>query len=225
VAYSRDSRDKAGASADREYARRRSAREERARRRFGKVGVVANRLAGDPQHVRSWKKGAEGERHVAKRLEKLLNGGSVQLLHDRRVPGSVANIDHLSVGPAGVMVIDAKNLKGKIEVRRRGGLFSKRVEELRVGGWNKNKLIDGVERQISVVQGVLDAAGFTGVAVNGALCIASGENLPFFGGLKVRGIRIDGCRRIAKLARQSGPLETGQIDRISEALDRALKPA
>ena len=54
---------------------------------------------------------------MAKALE---DTKDVWTLHDRRVPGTRGNIDHIVVGPAGVFVIDAKNYQGKIEVRNRG---------------------------------------------------------------------------------------------------------
>src|SRR4051812_3440931 len=90
-----------GGSASREYQRRRLQREERARARLGRLGVAITRLSAEPQHVSSWKTGAEGERRVAQRLAKHLDKTDVVLLHDRRLPGRRANIDHLAVGPAG----------------------------------------------------------------------------------------------------------------------------
>lgn len=42
------------------------------------------------------------------------------MLHDRRVPDTRGNIDHIIVAPAGVFVVDAKNHKGKIGIRDRG---------------------------------------------------------------------------------------------------------
>ncbi len=42
------------------------------------------------------------------------------VLHDRRIPGSKANIDHIVVGPAGVFAIDTKRYTGKIERRDHG---------------------------------------------------------------------------------------------------------
>ena len=47
--------------------------------------------------------GAEGEERVARDLEKRC-GSDVVFLHDRRVPRSRANIDHLLVAPSGVWV-------------------------------------------------------------------------------------------------------------------------
>ncbi len=40
------------------------------------------------------------------------------MLHDRRIPGSRANIDHIAIATSGVWVIDAKRYKGKVQVSR-----------------------------------------------------------------------------------------------------------
>jgi hypothetical protein len=48
----------------------------------------------------AWQRGAEGERHVARLLEPLVQAGW-GFSHDLRVPGSKANVDHVVVGPPG----------------------------------------------------------------------------------------------------------------------------
>ena len=58
-----------------------------------------------------------GRARVASRLEALLDPAEVVLLHDRRIPRSRANIDHIAVAPSGVTVVDAKAVKGKVRVR------------------------------------------------------------------------------------------------------------
>jgi Nuclease-related domain len=66
----------------------------------------------------------------------------MSVLHDRRIPGSRANIDHIVVAPCGVFVIDAKNYKGRVEKRDRGGFFSTDCR-LYVGGRDKTPLVAG----------------------------------------------------------------------------------
>ena len=63
-----------------------------------------------PQHERSWARGAGGEELVARALAK--HCPDVAVLHDRRIPGSRANIDHIAVAATGVWVIDTKRYKG-----------------------------------------------------------------------------------------------------------------
>jgi Nuclease-related domain len=113
-----------GPSARQIYERRREARENRDRERYGRIGGWKARMSARPQHERAWAKGAVGEAKNARRLEKLLDGQPVELLHDRRLPGRRANIDHIAIGPGGVTVIDSKNLEGKVRIDWRGGLFS-----------------------------------------------------------------------------------------------------
>ncbi|WP_344948251.1 nuclease-related domain-containing protein [Sphaerisporangium flaviroseum] len=58
--------------------------------------------------VRSWRKGAAGERRTARALRRLERAGHL-VLHDRALPRGKANVDHLVIGPAGVFVVDTKN--------------------------------------------------------------------------------------------------------------------
>ena len=62
----------------------------------------------------AWAVGAEGERRVGEALTQLPPGWLV--LHDRLLmPGlAESNIDHLVVGPAGVILVDTKNWAGQI---------------------------------------------------------------------------------------------------------------
>jgi hypothetical protein len=115
----------AGASAQREYDRRRQRRRDHAREKLGLVGRVLAHVIEEPQSTQSWAQGAQGERHTAARLEKHLAGHPVKLIHDRRIPGhGKANLDHLAVGPGGVTVIDSKTHRGEVRVERVGGLFT-----------------------------------------------------------------------------------------------------
>jgi Nuclease-related domain len=57
--------------------------------------------------TRAWRRGAAGERRTARLLASLERCGWA-VLHDLAVPGSAANIDHLVIGPGGVLVIDSK---------------------------------------------------------------------------------------------------------------------
>ena len=105
----------AGASARRIHERRHIAREDRARQKFGPLGVFLARVIDEPQSTRAWKTGADGEERAGARFAKLLAGSEVKLLHDRRMPGrGAANVDHVAIGPGGITVIDTKNYRGKV---------------------------------------------------------------------------------------------------------------
>jgi hypothetical protein len=142
-----------GASALREYQRRHDAREQRAQEKLGGLGVFLAKVIDEPASTRAWQQGGKGEVRTGARLEQLLDGTGVHLLHDRRVPGhGKANIDHIAVGPGGVTVIDSKTHRGKIRRDSYGGLFVERRTILRIDGRDQTKLITGIEKQIGYVR-------------------------------------------------------------------------
>jgi hypothetical protein len=161
---------------------------------------------------------------VAARLGKLLEGHGVELLHDRRIPGSRANIDHLAIGPGGVTVIDAKNYAGKVRTEVRGGLLRPRTERLLIGGRDRTRLVEGVKRQLDLVCGALEQAGEY-AEVRGALCMADVDGLPLLGHPTMDGIVIDGPRHVSKMARRPGTHSDADIARITSSLARAVPPA
>jgi hypothetical protein len=67
----------------------------------------------DPER---WMRGAAGERATAEVLAELSPRRWI-VLHDRRLPGTRANVDHLAVGPSGVWVIDSKAYRSALRVR------------------------------------------------------------------------------------------------------------
>jgi hypothetical protein len=209
-----------GASARREYERRRDARRARVLARHPRFGRLLLALGGTPAHEENWRRGAEGEEHTARRLNALLHGRGVVLVHDRRMPGSRANIDHLAVGPGGVTVIDTKRMKGRVRVLREGGLFAPSGERLIVGGRDHTHLIGGVCRQVAVVGELLSE----GVVVIGALCFVESE-LPLFSKPRLEDVRIAGPRGVARLARREGPHTPGEVQEIAERLRAALPEA
>jgi hypothetical protein len=84
----------------------------------GLVGLVAAALVGwwlrfrPSEQARSWRRGAHGERHTARLLDRLTGDGSV-VFHDLAVPGNT-NVDHLVIGPTGLFVIDSKQWSGSV---------------------------------------------------------------------------------------------------------------
>ena len=124
----------------------------------------------ESQPTAAWKIGTEGELRVA---EVLASASGIDVLHDRLVPGSRANIDHIVVGPSGVFVIDAKQYKGAIEVRNVGSLF-RLDERLYVDGRDRSKLVEGELGQIEVVRRALGEE-FAGVPIRGVLCFVGCE--------------------------------------------------
>jgi hypothetical protein len=105
-----------GGSARREHERRLARREAKTRERHPRLGNLLLRVQSAPASETAWDTGAAGEEALAAHLAKTCP--NVIVLHDRRMPRSRANIDHLAVAPSGVFVIDAKRYTGKIEIRK-----------------------------------------------------------------------------------------------------------
>jgi hypothetical protein len=208
----------AGESAKREYERRRARRQARVEERNPRTAKLRIALARTPQSETAWAQGAAGEELVADSLASRCSE-RVVLLHDRRIPGSRANIDHLAVAPSGVWVIDTKNYTGKVRIERR--LFG--PAKLRINGRDRTKLIDALDRQMAVVGAVvaeLEAA----VPVHGALCFVGAE-LPLFGTLRLRGYPLLWRKKLAKCLNASGPLQREQVSFLARELAGRFPPA
>ena len=88
-----------------------------AERAAAAVDEARRRLVIAQKRQHAWQAGAEGERRTAQTLAVLAADGWV-VLHDLHWPGRpFANIDHIAVGPGGVVVIDSKNWSGRVDVR------------------------------------------------------------------------------------------------------------
>lgn len=198
----------AGQSARREYERRREAREKRVREKHPMIGGLVLALQGTPSHERAWATGAEGEAAVAEALERRC-AESAEILHDLRMPGSRANIDHLAVACSGVWVIDAKKYKGRVKVQK--PLFGK--AKLTINGRDRSKLADGLDRQVAAIKEVLGDE----VPVKGAFCLVGAE-LPLFGTLKFRGYPLLGRKKMAKQINAPGPLSMERRKSIAALL-------
>jgi hypothetical protein len=144
----------AGASARREFERRKARRDQRVRAKHPKLGGLLLAISDEPQSTAAWDVGALGEERLGKGLNALASD-RLRLLHDRRIPRSTANIDHLAVTASGVYVIDAKKYRGRPHLKIEGGILRPRVERLLVGTRDCTKLVDGVLKQIDVVRAVL----------------------------------------------------------------------
>lgn len=208
----------AGASARREHARRRASRERRVRERHPLIGGALLALGSEPAHERAWARGAAGEERVAQVFAAQLEHNA-RVLHDRRIPGSRANIDHIVIAPSGVWVIDAKRYKGRVAVSK--PLLGR--AKLTVGGRDRTKLVEGVGRQVGLVRVVVAEVAPT-MPVHGALCFVEGD-LPVFGTLQLDGCLVLGPKRLAKRINAGGQASGGAITAVSDALTQRLPAA
>lgn len=211
-----------GASARREYERRKSRREDRIRAGHPYLGGLILALSDDPQSTRAWDIGAAGEERLAERLESLVSP-ALRLLHDRRIPGGRANIDHLAVCASGVWVIDAKRHKGRPQLKVEGGILRPRIDRLLVAGRDRSKLVDGVLKQAGLVQDLMGA--HPDVPVHPVLCFL-GADWPLVGGSFVtRGVDVLWPKKLTSRLREPGGMRCREIEDVHAHLAQRFPPA
>lgn len=213
----------AGASAQREHDRRAARREERIRTAHPKVGGLILALSDEPQSTRAWSSGAVGEQVVARSLEKWTSE-HVRLLHDRRVPRTRANIDHIAVGPTGVYVIDAKRYKGRPDLRVQGGILRPRIYTLTVGSRDCTKLVTGVRRQVDLITSAL-ATSCSDVQVRGMLCFVDADWPVVGGSFSIDDVDVLWPKKAAQMLNRDGELTADQVDDIHRRLATAFPVA
>ena len=214
----------AGASAQREHDRRKDKRATRIRDNHPHLGGLILALSDDPQSTRAWAVGAQGEVALGQRLDKL-SGSGVHVLHDRRIPPTRANIDHIAFCPSGVFVIDAKKYQGRPRLQVDGGLFRPRTETLMVGSRKQDGLVAGAHKQVAQVRAALEDAGIDGVPVQGMLCFV-GADWPLLGGdFIIAGVHVLWPKKTVEYLQKAGPLDQPVMRQIHRALASAFPPA
>jgi hypothetical protein len=153
----------------------------------------------------AWRRGSAGERRTA-RLLSLLERRGWAVLHDLAIPGSKANIDHLVIGPGGVVVIDTKQYRGRLQLDPDGLLWHGRhllIATLRKLRWEAD--------QADQVLGVADVQIVAIMAVHGA-------NVPW-GRLTADGVIVAPARQVPDLL-EALPAILGP-ERVAWLADRA----
>jgi len=210
----------AGGSARREFERRKAKREKRIRTKHPKLGGLILSLSQEQQSTTAWAIGAVGEEGLGRGLDGL-SSDTLRLLHDRRIPRSKANIDHLAVTASGVCVIDAKKYRGRPHLKVEGGLFRARVERLLVGSRDCTKLVDGVLAQVDVVRGLLH----DDVPVHGVLCFVDAD-WPLIGGsFTIRGVQALWPKKLYPTLQAEGHFTADHVAEMHRKLARALPVA
>ena len=209
----------AGASALREYERRHRRRDEGIAQKWGRLAGVVRFLSDDPQSTLAWAKGSAGERRLAAHLQAAL-GDRAELLHDRKVPGTRANIDHLAIAASGVWVIDAKNYAGMVEHRDVGKWITSDLR-IYVGGRDRTKMADDMGWQVDAVRSALDGAV---VPVHAAVCFIEAEWKLFAQPFQHEGVWVTWAKKLAEMIAQPGPLSTAEVTRVAGRLGTLLPP-
>ena len=215
----------AGGSAQREYERRKDKRESRIRDAHPRIGGLILALSDDPQSTKAWATGAQGEERLGRQLDAVAQAG-VHVLHDRRIPTTKANIDHIVVCPSGVFVIDTKKHKGqRPSLRVDGGWTRPRTETLIIGSRNGTRLVDGVHKQVNLVRATLEASGLSEFQVGGMLCFV-GADWPLFGGdFMIDGVSVLWPRKAASHFVRPGAIDAATAARIHHVLASSFPPA
>jgi Nuclease-related domain. len=210
----------AGASARSEHLRRKAKRDAAIDERFGqRFGRVVRAVTSEPQSTRAWAIGASGEEKLAAALAHI---PGLKALHDRRVPQTRGNIDHLVIAPAGVFVVDAKHYKGSIEIRNRGWLL-RPDHRLYVGGRDCSKLAHDMSWQVEAVEAALRTAGVDPKpAITPVLCFIDGTWPLLARPDAYAGVRLESERSLEQLVTKPGDLDIDQIDRLTTILAGAL---
>lgn len=111
-----------------------------------RVARLKRQLDQVERETKSWDTGAVGERIIADRLSQLIPHGWY-VLHDVHWPGRPkANLDHVLVGPGGIVVVDAKNWTGEVRVSS-GVLWQ--------GRYSRTQSVEGALAQCAAVASVL----------------------------------------------------------------------
>jgi hypothetical protein len=209
-----------GASARKEYERRRAKREHQIEEKWGagRLGRFVKAISDDPQSTTAWSQGAKGEERVAEILHDRLGDHAV-LLHDRKVPKTKGNIDHLAIASSGVWIIDAKRYKGKVERRDVGGFFRSDIR-LYVGGRDRTKTLDNLGWQVDAVR---QAIGDEAVPVHPSLSFVGAEWPLFFAKpFQLDGVWISWPAKLADLVLADGPVSPDDIEQVARRLAEHL---
>jgi hypothetical protein len=153
------------------------------------VGVLAAMAIGwglrfrpSPDAI-AWRRGAAGERRTARLLAALERRGWA-VLHDLAIPGSAANIDHLVIGPGGVIVVDSKRYRGRLRLDRQGMVWHGRrllVSALRRVLWaadQADEVLAIADIQVAAVVAVHGASVPRGLPQADGVTIVPARRLP-----------------------------------------------
>lgn len=220
-------RGNAGASARRKHQRLHEARATKARERLGRLSGLYLAVTDDPQSTHAWGIGSNGERRLGAFLDSLNDDASVVMLHDRRVPGSRANIDHIAITRSGVYAIDAKNYTGKVQRVDKGGWLSSE-ERLHVGGRDRTRLVAGMRSQLAAIRTAIGEplVAELGLTMSGVLCFVDAEWPLFAKPFKLGGVWIEWAESLlSDCSNRAGSHPTACSLWLGGSRARSLRPS
>ena len=189
-----------------------------------KLGAMYLFFKDEPQRIQAWRTGSSGEQRLARFFDKELPASAI-VLHDRRIPGSRANIDHIVVASSGVWVIDAKLYTGKVECRTVGSIWNAQ-NRVYVGGRDRTKLVLGMERQIEATRAAVAADPLASeVSVRAAVCFVASEWGMFARPFELHGVAVTWPKKLAQRIAAPGRLTQTAVERLANRIAVALPPA
>jgi hypothetical protein len=216
-----------GASAHRRYEHLHEKREKRIRERYGRVGGLYLAVSNEPQSTRAWRVGGSGEGKLGELLESLNDDETIIALHDRRIPGSPANIDHIVVAQSGIYVVDAKHYKGQVRKVDKGGFFSVDFR-LFVGRRDCTRLIAGMAKQVEAIREAIGQPLIEEfeLSITPVLCFVDAEwPLIFARPFQIGGVWVEWSQSLRTRVAQEGPLQGEHVRLLAERLVSALPRA
>jgi hypothetical protein len=218
VSVSGDSPSEAGQSAQAHHDQLVTAWRAGWRQRHPILGPLVCALLGEPRRLGRWADGAAAEQVVAH----VLAGATpeVLVLHDRRIPHSSANIDHLAIGPTGVFVVDTKRRRGT-PVRVTG--FGRR-RTLWLGRCVGDDILASAHRQAATVTAALAGAGTRGVPVKPTLVFVD-SHWRLRKPTVVAGVLVAQPDGLARIVSRPGPLSPTDVATVGRVLAARLPGA
>jgi Nuclease-related domain len=180
----------------------------------GLVGLAAAVLVGwrlrfrPSEQARTWQRGAHGERHTARVLDRLTRDGYV-VFHDLAVPDSPANIDHLVIGPSGLFVIDSKQWTGSVQQGADGLAWHSH--------YRLDRTLETVRWEAQVVGRILGTRTAAVVCVHGAHVHG--------GGVEAQGVAIVPAHLLRSALGYERVLSDANIDLLAATARARLRPA
>jgi hypothetical protein len=179
------------------------------------IAIPIGVLFTTPQSISAWATGAEGEGRTGRFLEPLRAEG-FHILHDRRIPGSRANIDHIVIGPPGIFVVETKSFAGSVSIRG---------SDVFVAGRRKTGMIEEVRREALAVQIALaDEIEIHGYRITPIICVHR-ASLPWFGS-ELGGVRlVSGKGLVKRLRKADAILSSDEVNQLARLAAERLKSA
>ena len=165
------------------------------------------------ERVASW---ASAEHRMSRLLAPLTHHGYV-LLADRALPGTRAHLDHLVIGPSGVIVVDSKNWQHKRVVTGLRG-------RIHVGRITGRTAVRTAVFESSIVHEALSRELGRDVRVDAVLAV-HGARLPSWRSPSVNGIPLIKAIKVRPwIQARPAELSASEVAEIAEVAQRAFKP-